>query len=72
MKNTKDMLKELRKVVKTPEGECMVLPFGNADPYDVIDWIVSLSDEDFSDLMKTPIIVQAKIGYTKMREKFKK
>ncbi len=64
----KDMLKELREIVKTPEGECMVLPFGNADPYDVIDWIVNLNDEDFSDLMKTPIIVQAKIHYTKIRE----
>ena len=29
----KDMLKELRKIVKTPEGECMILPFGNANPY---------------------------------------
>ena len=64
----KDMLKELREIVKTQEGECMVLPFGNADPYDVIDWIVNLNDEDFSDLMKTPIIVQAKIHYTKIRE----
>ena len=63
----KDMLKELREIVKTPEGECMILPFGNANPYDVIEWITNLSDEDFSDLMKIPIIVQAKIHYTKIR-----
>ena len=44
------------------------LPFGNANPYDVIDWIINLNDEDFSLLMQTPIIVQAKIHYTKIRK----
>ena len=63
----KDMLEELRKTVKTTSGECMVLPYGNAKGIDVINWIRSLSEEDFNNLMKTDIIVQAKIFYKKMR-----
>lgn len=35
-------------------------------------WILSLSDEDFNTLTKTPIIVQAKIHYKKLREENKK
>lgn len=35
-------------------------------------WIISLSDEDFNTLTKTPIIVQAKIHYKQIREKNKK
>ena len=31
-------------------------------------WILSLSNEDFNTLTKTPIIVQAKIHYKKLRE----
>ena len=65
----KDMLKELYRVVKTPVGECMILPYGNAEPMEVIDWIVNLSDEDFDELMNTPIIAQAKIFYKKIRNK---
>ena len=65
----KDMLKELREVVKTPSNEIMILPYGNARDIDVINWILSLSEEDFHNLMKTDIIIQAKIFYTKIREK---
>lgn len=35
-------------------------------------WILSLSDENFNTLTKTPIIVQAKIHYKKLREENKK
>ena len=63
-----DMLKRLYKVVKTDEKDIMVLPFGNANKYEVIDWIINLSDEEFDVLLKTPIIVQAKIFYKKVRE----
>ena len=64
----KDMLKELYKVVKTPYDEGMILPYGNARPIDVVNWVVELSDEDFEGLMKTPIIIQAKIFYSKLRK----
>ena len=65
----KDMLQELRKIIKTPSNECMILPYGNAKPNEVINWIKNLSEENFNDLMKTPIIVQAKIFYKKIRTK---
>ena len=64
-----DMLNRLREVVKTPYPEVMILPFGNGDAEEVIDWIKNLSDYEFDLLMKTPIIVQAKIFYTKIRKK---
>lgn len=32
-------------------------------------WILSLSDEEFNELVKFPIIVQAKIYYKKLRDK---
>ena len=65
---TGHMLHRLREIVKTPHPEVMILPFGNGKPEEVIEWIVNLSDEEFDLLMKTPIIVQAKIHYTKIRE----
>ena len=37
----KDMLEELHKIVKTPSNECMVLPYGNAKPKDVIKEIAA-------------------------------
>ena len=43
-----EMLKRLYKVVKTDEKDIMVLPFGNANKYDVLDWIINLSDEEFN------------------------
>ena len=46
----------------------MILPYGNARPIDVVNWVVELSDEDFEELMKTPIIIQAKIFYSKLRK----
>ena len=64
----KDMLLKLREVVKTPHPECMVLPFGNNKPEEVINWIKGLDEEEFTLLMKTPIIVQAKIFYKKIRD----
>ncbi len=64
----KDMLLELHKIVKTPPNECMVLPYGNAKACDVIDWICNLNDEEFNELMKTKIIIQAKIFYKKIRD----
>ena len=67
----KDMLNELRKVVKTPSNEGMILPFGNAEPNDVIEWIVGLNDEDFNELMKTRIVIQAKIFYTRIRKEMR-
>lgn len=63
----KDMLEELRRVVKTPSNECMILPYGNGKPNDVINWVKGLNEEDFNNLMKTGIIVQAKIFYKKLR-----
>ena len=65
--NVNDMLKELHKAVNVPDNEVMALPFGNSNPDEVISWIVSLSDEDFSLLMKTPIINQAKEYYKNVR-----
>ena len=67
----KDMLKELYKTVKVPYGECMILPYGNAEPMEVIDWVVNLNDEEFEKLLHTPIIAQAKIFYTKIRNEMK-
>ena len=67
----KDMLKELHKIVKTPSNECMILPYGNAKPEDVIKWICELSDEDFNELMNTRIIIQAKIFYSNLRKEMK-
>ena len=52
--------------------EVMVLPYGNSKPEEVLDWILDLSDEEFNLLMKTPIIIQAKIFYTEFRKKYKK
>ena len=49
----------------------MALPFGNSSPYEVIDWIVNLSDADFNILMKTPIIIQAKAFYKNLRVEIK-
>ena len=66
-----DMLLKLREVVKTPHPECMILPFGNSPPEEVIEWIISLSDKEFNLLMNSPIIVQAKIFYTKIRKEYK-
>ena len=66
--DTNDMLNRLREVVKTPYPEGMILPFGNGKPEEVINWLNGLSDEEFDLLMKTPIIVQAKIFYTKIRK----
>ena len=63
-----EMLKRLYKVVKTDESDIMVLPFGNANKYDVLDWIINLSDEEFKVLLKTPIIIQAKMFYQKVRD----
>ena len=68
-KDIERMLYELYDVVKTPHDDVMILPFGNSQPEDVINWLVNLSDEDFSYLMKTPIINQAKMFYTKVRKK---
>ena len=66
-----EMLKRLREIVKTPHPEVMILPFGDAKPEEVIEWIVNLSDEEFCELMQTPIIVQAKIFYTKIRKQMR-
>ena len=68
-KDIERMLYELYDVVKTPHDDVMILPFGNSSPEEVINWLVNLSDEDFSLLMKTPIINQAKMFYTKVRKK---
>ncbi len=64
----KNMLMKLREIVKTPSNEVMVLPYGNGKKEEVINWIRNLSEEDFNELMKTPIIVQAKIFYKKIRK----
>ena len=66
--NEKDMLLKLREIVKTPYPDVMILPFGNSSPVEVINWISSLSEEEFSLLMQTPIISQAKMFYTKIRK----
>jgi hypothetical protein len=68
-KDIERMLYELYDVVKTPHDDVMILPFGNSSPEEVVNWLVNLSDEDFSLLMKTPIINQAKMFYTKVRKK---
>ena len=69
--DVKEMLVKLHEVVKTPVDEVMVLPFGNSRPEEIISWIDSLSDDEFSLLMKTPIIIQAKHFYTELRKKLK-
>ena len=66
-----EMLHELHKAVKTSDDEIMCLPFGNSSPNEVIDWLINLSNEDFEMLMKTPIIVQAKVYYRKIRNEKK-
>ena len=68
---TEYMLHRLREIIKTPHPEVMILPFGNGKPEEVIEWIVNLSDEEFCELMQTPIIVQAKIFYTKIRKQMR-
>ncbi len=70
-RDVKMMLHRLHEVVKTPDDEVMVLPFGNSRPEEVISWIGSLNDDEFSLLMKTPIIIQAKYFYTKLRKKLR-
>jgi hypothetical protein len=67
-----EMLLRLRKTIKTPEPEIMALPYGNGKPQEVIDWILSLSDEEFSLLMQTPIIIYAKMFYSKIRKERKR
>ena len=69
--DVKKMLVRLHEAVKTPTDEVMVLPFGNSRPEEIISWIDSLSDDEFSLLMKTPIIIQAKHFYTELRKKLK-
>ena len=66
-----EMLHELHQVVNTPDDEIMVLPFGNSDPKYVLEWLLNLNDEDFSTLMKTPIIHQAKAYYRQLRYKMR-
>lgn len=66
-----EMLHELHEVVNTPDDEIMVLPFGNSNPNEVISWLISLSDDEFELLMKTPIIIQAKVYYRKIRTQLK-
>jgi len=70
-KEIEEMLYKLYDVVKTPHDDVMILPFGNSKPEEVISWIVNLNDEDFSLLMKTPIINQAKMYYTKIRKQIR-
>ena len=65
------MMHELHEIVKTPDDEIMVLPFGNNDPHEVISWIIGLSDDEFDVLMQLPIIIQAKVYYRKIRNEFK-
>lgn len=57
--NEVELLKEWEKVVRKGKKETE-------------KWIISLSDEDFNTLTKTPIIVQAKTHYKKIREENKK
>lgn len=57
--NKEEILKEWEKVVRLGKEETE-------------KWIISLSDEEFDILTKTPIIVQAKIHYKKIREEHKK
>lgn len=66
-----EMLHKLHEVVKTPDDEIMVLPFGNSNPNEVIDWLINLSDEEFQLLMETPIIIQAKAFYKSIRTEIK-
>ena len=66
-----EMLHKLHEVVKTPDDEIMVLPFGNSNPNEVIDWLINLSDEEFQLLMETPIIIKAKAFYKNIRTEIK-
>lgn len=70
-KDIEEMLYRLYDVVKTPHDDVMILPFGNSEPEEVIKWLDNLSDEEFSLLMKTPIINQAKHFYSKIRKQLK-
>ena len=70
-KDVEVMLYRLYDVVNTPHDDVMILPFGNSKPEGVIKWLDELSDEEFSLLMKTPIIHQAKHFYTKVRKQLK-
>lgn len=70
-KEVEKMLYKLYDAVKTPHDEIMILPFGNSEPEEVISWLISLSNEEFSLLMKTPIIIQAKAYYTNIRKQIK-
>ena len=70
-RDVKNMLHRLHEAVKTPDDEVMVLPFGNSSPEEVISWIDSLDDYEFSLLMKTPIIIQAKHFYTELRKRLR-
>lgn len=66
-----EMMNELHEIVKTPDDEIMVLPFGNSDPREVTSWLIGLSDDEFDVLMQLPIIIQAKVFYRKIRNEFK-
>lgn len=57
--NKDELLKEWEKVVKLGKEETE-------------KWIISLSEEEFNILTKTPIIAQAKIHYKKIRAESKK
>ena len=70
-KKVEEMLYRLYDTVKTPHDEIMILPFGNSKKEEVISWLISLTDEEFSLLMKTPIIIQAKAYYTNIRKQIK-
>ena len=70
-KEVEKMLYRLYDTVKTPHDDIMVLPFGNSEPEEVISWLISLNDKEFSLLMKTPIIIQAKAYYTNIRKQIK-
>lgn len=70
-KEVEKMLYRLYDIVNTPHDDIMILPFGNSEPKEVIDWIVNLSEDDFSLLMKTPIINQAKAFYTRIRKQLR-
>lgn len=51
--------------------EILILPYGNAKPEQVNNFILSLTDEEFDLLMKNNIVIQAKIFYSKLRKSFK-
>ena len=70
-KDVEVMLYRLYDVVNTPHDDVRILPCGNRKPEEVLKWLDELSDEEFSLLMKTPIIHQAKHFYTKVRKQLK-